>query len=93
MKKPESGVSQEIFEFGERVQREIRVLRLKQVIEALGVGRSTIYDRMNPSSPRYDPTFPRPIRLSGGSQGRGAIGWINSEICIWINSRVSASRH
>lgn len=62
-----------------------RVLRLKQVQERVGLGRSTIYDRMNPNSPRYDSTFPKPIKL-----GIAAIGWIEAEIDAWIKSRITA---
>lgn len=69
----------------------IRVLRLKAVLERIGVGRSTAYDWMNPKSPRYDATFPRSIKLSGGRDGCGAIGWIESDINNWIDSRIAAS--
>lgn len=62
-----------------------RVLRLKHVQERVGLGRSTIYDRMNPKSPRYDSTFPKPIKL-----GIAAIGWIEAEIDAWIKSRITA---
>ena len=62
-----------------------KVLRLKHVQERVGLGRSTIYDRMNPKSPRYDSTFPKPIKL-----GIAAIGWIEVEIDAWIKSRVTA---
>ncbi|MDD0973201.1 MULTISPECIES: helix-turn-helix transcriptional regulator [Pseudomonas] len=64
------------------------VLRIKQVIGRLGVARSTIYDWMNPRSPRHDQEFPLPIRLSSVT-GRGAIGWLESDICRWIESRLS----
>ncbi len=37
----------------------IIMLRLPTVIERIGIGRSTIYDWINPTSPRYDPTFPK----------------------------------
>ncbi|MFK3644205.1 helix-turn-helix transcriptional regulator [Pseudomonas protegens] len=62
-----------------------RVLRLKQLSERIGLGRSTIYDRMDAQSPRYDATFPKPIKL-----GAAAIGWIDSEITTWIEQRMSA---
>ncbi|AMT87200.1 AlpA family transcriptional regulator [Pseudomonas koreensis] len=62
-----------------------RILRLKQLSERIGLGRSTIYDRMDTQSPRYDATFPKPIKL-----GPAAIGWIDSEITIWIEQRMSA---
>ncbi|OLU32892.1 hypothetical protein BVH06_10160 [Pseudomonas sp. PA27(2017)] len=61
-----------------------RVIRLKDVVGMTGLARSTIYDRMDRGSPRYDESFPRPIRL-----GRNSVGWIELEIVCWINSRVT----
>ena len=60
-----------------------RILRLKQLTERIGLGRSTIYDRMDAKSPRYDETFPKPIKL-----GAAVIGWIDSEITTWIELRM-----
>jgi len=62
-----------------------RVLRLKQVKDRTGLSRSTIYDRFNPKSPRFDVSFPKPFKL-----GRSAIGWLESSIDAWINSRVDS---
>jgi prophage regulatory protein len=53
----------------------------------LGLSRSTIYDRINPKSPRYDPTFPKPIRLGGG-----AVGWLAHEVDDWLRRQIEASR-
>lgn len=64
-----------------------RILRLKQLAERIGLGRSTIYDRMDVQSPRYDATFPKPIKL-----GAAAIGWIDSDVTTWIEQRVSEKR-
>lgn len=66
------------------------VLRIGRVTERLGVARSTIYDWMNPASPRYDKEFPLPLRLSVCAD-RGAIGWLESDICAWIGSRVAVN--
>ncbi|WP_239068387.1 helix-turn-helix transcriptional regulator [Aquipseudomonas alcaligenes] len=66
-------------------------MRLKALLTCLGVGRSTVYDRMNPKSPRYDASFPRPIRLSSGGGGRGAVGWLESDVSLWLAARVSES--
>lgn len=64
----------------------IRLIRLPVVRKRLAdVGRSTIYDWMNPNSPRYDPSFPIPIKLSFTG---GAIAWIEQEIDEWLSSRV-----
>ena len=64
-----------------------KIVRLKQLTERIGLGRSTIYDRMDVQSPRYDATFPKPIKL-----GAAAVGWIDSEITTWIEQRMSAKK-
>lgn len=60
----------------------LRILRIRQLRECIGLSRSTIYDRLNPMSPRYDSTFPKPIKL-----GRFAVGWVEEDIYRWIGSR------
>lgn len=67
-----------------------KFVRLSGMMQRIPVGRSTFYDWMNPTSPRYDPTFPRPIRLSSSAKG-GAVGWLESEVVKWIESRISES--
>ncbi|MGL6519477.1 AlpA family phage regulatory protein, partial [Aeromonas caviae] len=32
----------------------IKVLRIKDLINKIGIGRSTIYDWLNPQSPRFN---------------------------------------
>ena len=66
----------------------IKVIRLKNVKERTGLGRSAIYYLMDSSDPRrWDPTFPKSFKIS-----KSAVGWIESEIDGWLNSRVAASR-
>ncbi|WP_208279517.1 helix-turn-helix transcriptional regulator [Massilia oculi] len=65
----------------------LTILRRKQVEARTGLSRSTIYDKINRRSPRYDPTFPTQVRLS-----RDAVGWIESEVDAWIASRIRMSR-
>lgn len=60
----------------------LRVLRIRQVQERTGLSRSTIYDRLNPNSPRYDSAFPRPMKI-----GLSAVGWLESNINQWIESK------
>lgn len=68
-----------------------RILRLKQVIERTGLSRSTIYDRMNPKSKRYDNSFPIPLKLNANaSSSTGAVGWLESSIDEWIEHRMAA---
>lgn len=70
-----------------RGKNELRILRVWQVQERIGLGRSTIYDRMNVKSSRYDSTFPKPIKL-----GVAAIGWVESDVSAWIEQCVSATK-
>ena len=53
----------------------LTILRRRDLEARLKLSRSTIYDKMDPDSPGYDATFPKPIRLGNGS----AVGWIESE--------------
>jgi prophage regulatory protein len=62
---------------------ELRILRIKEVQDRVGYGRSTIYDLINPQSPRFNPHFPAPIKL-----GIASVGWIESEVTEWIRSRI-----
>jgi len=64
-----------------------QVLRMKQVLARTGLSRSAIYDKLDSKSSRYDPTFPKQFKL-----GPGAVGWLEADIEIWIESRISASR-
>ena len=57
------------------------LLRLPAVKARTGLSRSTIYQRIS------DGTFPRPISL-----GARAIGFIESEIDAWLQSRIEQSR-
>lgn len=65
----------------------LRILRLQEVVEKTGLSRSTIYERMNPESKRFDKTFPLPIKL--GSDISRSVGWIESSVDLWIMQRSS----
>ncbi|MFM0131221.1 AlpA family phage regulatory protein [Paraburkholderia sediminicola] len=59
-----------------------RVIRLPRVEELTGLKHSTIYNRMNPKSPQYDPNFPRNFPL--GVSPNGAMGWNEEEVKAWV---------
>ncbi|QQQ42004.1 AlpA family phage regulatory protein [Stenotrophomonas maltophilia] len=61
-----------------------RFIRRQEVERRTGFGRSTIYAAIKPGSKRYDPTFPRPVRLSPGT-----IAWVESEVDGWIHARIA----
>lgn len=66
--------------------QSIQLIRLPDLRKRLGgVGRSTIYDWLNPNSPRHDPQFPVPLKLSYTG---GAIAWIQHEVDDWLATRV-----
>ncbi|UYZ84862.1 AlpA family phage regulatory protein [Entomomonas sp. E2T0] len=66
---------------------EHRILRIKAVATKLGIGKSTIYDWLDSKSPRYDPSFPKPIKLSVKS-----IGWLSTAVDTWLLAKVEQSR-
>lgn len=68
-------------------QQHHTILRRKEVEARTGLSRTTIYDKLNPKSPRHDPTFPKQISL-----GAESVGWIEAELNAWIESRITASR-
>ena len=64
-----------------------KIYRLKDLIVITGLSRSCIYDKMNSRSPRYDPAFPRSIKL-----GMRAVGWRCNDVVNWIDTRKSANQ-
>ena len=68
----------------------LTIIRRKQVEARTGLSRSSIYAKLrhNPKRPNdYDPSFPKPVGV-----GSRAVGWVESEIEAWIESRIAASR-
>lgn len=59
-----------------------KVIRLRELVQVVGLARSTLYDIQNPKSSRFDPTFPAKVRLSGR-----AVGWFWVEVQAWLKSR------
>jgi len=55
----------------------MRILRMKTVIEITGLARSTVYKYV------AEGIFPKPISLGGRS-----VGWLESEVHSWIQSRL-----
>ena len=65
-------------------ERPFRVVRMQKVKEMTGLAHSTLFAKYDPSSPCFDPTFPKRVRL-----GLRSVGWIESEVMDWVqNSRV-----
>ena len=65
----------------EQLQQALAILRLKQLEQQVGLKRSSIYEKMNPKSDRYDPTFPVMVSL-----GERSVGWYQHEVEAWLES-------
>jgi len=63
------------------------LMKVEPVCAQLCISRSTLYEKYDPRSPRYDSTFPRPIKL-----GAAAIAWTSDSINLWVQSRIAASK-
>jgi len=61
-------------------QTALTILRRKQVEKRVGLSRSTIYAKIAAGE------FPAPIAL-----GARAVGWLESDIIAWIESRITSS--
>lgn len=61
------------------------IIRRRDMRGVTGLAPSTMHDRQNPRSPRYDPTFPKPIKL-----GERAVGFWRSEVLAWLQDRERA---
>lgn len=64
---------------------KLTIIRIKAVMALINLSRSTIYDFMNPKSPRHDPSFPLPVKL-----GSSAVGWLEHEVQAWLNLRAQS---
>lgn len=60
---------------------KIKLLKLKEVIEKVGLGRSTIYLMMNRGE------FPKPIKM-----GERKIYWLESDTDKFIKQRIKLSK-
>lgn len=61
----------------------LRVLRLSQVLEILGISRATHFAKLNKKSKSYDPTYPKPICL-----GKRTVRYVDREIQDWLAARM-----
>ncbi|OIR12504.1 prophage CP4-57 regulatory protein (AlpA) [mine drainage metagenome] len=60
------------------------IFRIKDLSAYTKLSRSTIYDRLNEKSKRYDPTFPKSFLLTSGT-----VGWFKEDIDKWLEKCAS----
>ena len=63
-----------------------QIINIKDVIQFTSISQAKIYEMINVDSKYYDPTFPKPVRLS-----ESRIGWSAWEINQWIESKLASS--
>lgn len=68
-------------------QDDLTMIRLRTLVKRLGVSPSTIYNKLNPASPYYDPGFPKQVKL-----GSGAVAWVEAEVNTWLQTQIRLSR-
>lgn len=66
--------------FAHQIDKALRILRMKQLVERTQLSRATLYLLI-----ATDPTFPRKIKLT-----ERTVGWIECEVDAWIMSRATA---
>lgn len=58
-----------------------KIVRLPSVMEVTGLSRSTIYKMIS------EQRFPTSVRL-----GQRSVGWLETDIAEWVESRITSSR-
>lgn len=58
-----------------------QIYRMSQVEGAVGVSRSTVYNRLDPTSKHFDARFPQRVRLGNNAR---CVGWLRSEIEAYL---------
>ncbi|MAC35039.1 MULTISPECIES: AlpA family transcriptional regulator [Idiomarina] len=59
----------------------MRFLRINEVRERIGLGRTSIYKMVN------EGTFPKPVRVLGKK-----VAWVDSEVDEWMLERIAEQR-
>lgn len=62
-----------------------QIINIKEVIQFTSISRAKIYEMIKTDSKYYDPTFPRPVRLS-----ESRIGWVACEVNQWIETKLQS---
>ena len=62
----------------------LRILPVSETAHRLKIGRSTLYNWLNPKSKSYNALFPKPVRLGS------SVGFIEHEIDQFILDLMSA---
>ena len=67
------------------LESPLKFLRMSDLEEKIGLRRSSIYNLMNPKSKYFDPTFPKPVKLTDNGRSKR---WCRLEVEAWMLSRL-----
>jgi len=62
-----------------------QIININDVIEFTSISQAKIYEMIKVDSKYYDPTFPKPVRLS-----ESRIGWVALEVHQWIEGKIQS---
>ena len=62
-----------------------QIINIKEVLQFTSISRAKIYEMINVDSKYYDPSFPKPVRLS-----ESRIGWVALEVHQWIEAKIQS---
>ena len=85
MKPGSSAEGLKLIKFMEEIM--ISMIKLPTLLSGTALSKTLVYDKMDTNSPRYDPTFPKQVKI-----GPKAVAWVESEVDQWIEQRIAASR-
>jgi prophage regulatory protein len=60
-------------------------VKMKELLDLVGMSRSALYERITKGGPRYDPTFPQPIRAMSASGKQTMLRWSRKEVEQWLS--------
>lgn len=63
-----------------------RLIRMKDVVEIVGLARPTIYKLMS----QPESAFPQPVKLTDSTARGAPVAWVLSEVQAWMRSRIQA---
>lgn len=64
----------------------LNFLRIKQLVVRLSISKSSIYDRINPRSARFDASFPTPVKMGS------VTCFLAHEVDEYIMAKIANSR-
>jgi len=70
-----------------------RAIRLPEVLDILGISKSTLYGRINPASPYYDEAMPKPFKLGNSRNAdRAPAVWWEDQCLSYLETCADVSR-